>query len=199
LQKAGFVRIRVDRRICDLSEEFHLDKNKKHTIEAVVDRLQIEKGENATRLADSIETALKLGSGVVLISILDCHSEPAASRHSEGAKRPKNLTQDKLSEESRSKELLFSEHFACVYCGISLGEIAPRTFSFNSPHGACPACTGLGVKLEIDPNLVITDKELSLAEGAIQPWARNGQLSTWYSSILESLPRHYSRLLNHGL
>ncbi len=183
LQKAGFVRVRVDRRICDLSEEFHLDKNKKHTIEAVVDRLQIEKGENATRLADSIETALKLGSGVVLISILNCHSE--------GAKRPKNLTQDKLSEESRSKELLFSEHFACVYCGISLGEIAPRTFSFNSPHGACPACTGLGVKLEIDPNLVITDKGLSLAEGAIQPWARNGQLSTWYSSILQSLARRY--------
>jgi len=173
LQKAGFVRVRVDGRICDLSEEFHLDKNKKHTIEAVVDRLQItpviavsrspEHGEgeaqqsNTARLADSIETALKLGSGVVLISIID------------------------------GQELLFSEHFACVYCGISLGEIAPRTFSFNSPHGACLACTGLGCKLEIDPNLVITDKELSLVEGAIQPWARNGQLSTWYSSILESL------------
>jgi len=161
LQKAGFVRVRVDGLICDLSEEFHLDKNKKHTIEAVVDRLQIEEGENTTRLADSIETALKLGSGVVLISIID------------------------------GQELLFSEHFACVYCGISLGEIAPRTFSFNSPHGACPACTGLGCKLEIDPNLVIPDKELSLVEGAIQPWARNGQLSTWYSSILESLAGRY--------
>jgi excinuclease ABC subunit A len=177
LQKAGFVRVRVDGRIHDLSEEFHLDKNKKHTVEAVVDRLQItpviavsrspEHGEgetqqsNAARLADSIETALKLGSGVVLISIID------------------------------GQELLFSEHFACVYCGISLGEIAPRTFSFNSPHGACPACTGLGCKLEIDPNLVITDKELSLVEGAIQPWARNGQLSTWYSSILQSLAHRY--------
>jgi len=157
LQEAGFVRVRVDGRIHDLSEEFHLDKNKKHTVEAVVDRLQIKKSENTTRLADSIETALKLGAGVVLIKVLD------------------------------DQELLFSEHFACVYCGISLGEIAPRTFSFNSPHGACPACTGLGCKLEIDPNLVITDKELSLVEGAIQPWARNGQLSTWYSSILESL------------
>jgi excinuclease ABC subunit A len=161
LQKAGFVRVRVDGRIHDLSEEFHLDKNKKHTVEVVVDRLQIEEGENTTRLADSIETALKLGSGVVLISIID------------------------------GQELLFSEHFACVYCGISLGEIAPRTFSFNSPHGACPACTGLGCKLEIDPNLVIPDKELSLVEGAIQPWARNGQLSTWYSSILESLAGRY--------
>ncbi len=161
LRKAGFVRVRVDGQIHDLSEEFQLDKNKKHTIEVVVDRLQIEKGENATRLADSIETALKLGSGIVLVKVLD------------------------------GQELLFSEHFACVYCGISLGEIAPRTFSFNSPHGACPACTGLGCKFEIDPNLLIPDKELSLAEGAIQPWARNGQLSTWYSSILQSLARRH--------
>ncbi len=157
LQKAGFVRVRVDGQIYDLSEEFQLDKNKKHTIEVVVDRLQIEQNENATRLADSIETALKLGSGVVLVKILD------------------------------GDELLFSEHFACIYCGISLGEIAPRTFSFNSPYGACPACTGLGCKLEIDPNLVIPDKGLSLVEGAIQPWIRNGQLSTWSSSILQSL------------
>ena len=205
LQKAGFVRVRVDGQIHDLSEEFQLDKNKKHTIEAVVDRLQIchseqseETGENATRLADSIETALKLGSGVVLISIANGHSEPFTSFrvtkegcYSEGAKRPKNLVQGKVREESQSEELLFSEHFACVYCGVSLGEIAPRTFSFNSPHGACPACTGLGCKLEIDPNLVIPDKELSLAEGAIQPWARNGTMSTWYSSILQSLARRY--------
>ena len=157
LQKAGFVRIRVDGQIYDLSEAVQLDKNKKHTIEVVVDRLQIEKNGNAARLADSIETALKLGLGVVFVKVLD------------------------------GEESLFSEHFACVYCGISLGEIAPRTFSFNSPYGACPACTGLGCKLEIDPNLVIPDKRLSLAEGAIQPWARNGQLSTWYSSILQSL------------
>ncbi len=157
LQKAGFVRVRVDGKIYDLSEEFQLDKNKKHTIEVVVDRLQIEQNENATRLADSIETALKLGSGVVLIKVLD------------------------------REELLFSEHFACVYCGISLGEIAPRTFSFNSPYGACPECTGLGCKLEIDPNLVVPDKRLSLDEGAIQPWLRNGQLSTWSRSILQSL------------
>jgi excinuclease ABC subunit A len=161
LQKAGFVRVRVDGQIHDLSEEFQLDKNKKHTVEVVVDRLQIEQNENATRLADSIETALKLGSGVVLVKVLD------------------------------GEESLFSEHFACVYCGISLGEIAPRTFSFNNPYGACPACTGLGCKLEIDPNLVIPDKELSLAEGAIQPWMRNGQLSTWSSSILQSLGRRH--------
>jgi excinuclease ABC subunit A len=162
LQKAGFVRVRVDGQIYDLSEEFQLDKNKKHTIEAVVDRLQIGQKEDATRLADSVETALKLGSGVVLVKILD------------------------------GEELLFSEHFACVYCGISLGEIAPRTFSFNSPYGACPTCTGLGCKLEIDPNLVIPDRELSLGKGAIQPWARNGQVSTWYGSILQSLSRRHN-------
>jgi excinuclease ABC subunit A len=161
LQKAGFVRVRVDGQIYDLSEELQLDKNRKHTIEVVVDRLQIEKDENATRLADSIETALKLGSGVVLVKVID------------------------------GEELLYSEHFACVYCGLSLGEIAPRTFSFNSPYGACPACTGLGCNPEIDPNLAIPDKRLSLAEGAIQPWARNGQLKPWYDSILKSLSHRY--------
>ncbi len=162
LQKAGFVRVRIDGEIFDLSEAVQLDKNKKHTIEVVVDRLRIEGNENAARLADSVETALKLGLGVVLVKTLD------------------------------GGESLFSEHFACVYCGISLGEIAPRTFSFNSPYGACTACTGLGCKLEIDPSLVIPDKTLSLTEGAIQPWTRNGQLSTWYSSILQSLSRRHS-------
>jgi excinuclease ABC subunit A len=141
LRKAGFVRVRVDGYIRDLSEDFNLDKNKKHTVEAVVDRIVTGEGSNTARIADSVETALKLGGGVVLISIIE------------------------------GEELLFSEHFACVNCGISLGEIAPRTFSFNSPHGACPTCTGLGFKLEIDPDLVIPNKNLTIAEGAIRPWA----------------------------
>ncbi len=157
LRKAGYARVRVDGRIYELSDEIHLDKNKKHSIEAVVDRLVTGQDGSSSRIADSIETALKLGNGVVLVSIID------------------------------GEELLFSEHFACVYCGVSLGEIAPRTFSFNSPHGACPACTGLGVKLEIDPELVIPDKEISLAGGAIRPW----QWSSWYYDQLESLGRHY--------
>ena len=147
LRKAGYVRVRVDGSIHDLSDEFHLDKNKKHSIEAVVDRLVMGQSGSQSRIADSVETALKLGAGVVLVSIVD------------------------------GEELLFSEHFACVHCGISLGEIAPRTFSFNSPHGACPACTGLGVKMEIDPDLVIPNKELSVAQGAIRPW----QFSSWFS------------------
>lgn len=161
LQKAGFVRVRIDGEIHDLSEELQLDKNRKHTVEVVVDRLQVEKGANAARLADSVETALKLGAGVVLVKVVD------------------------------GEESLFSEHFACVYCGISLGEIAPRTFSFNSPYGACPACTGLGSNLEIDPNLVIPDRGLSLAEGAIQPWTTNGRLKPWYDNMLRSLSRRH--------
>jgi len=162
LRKAGYVRVRVDGRIYDLSEEIQLDKNKKHSIEAVVDRLVIGQSGSQSRIADSVETALKLGAGVVLVSIVD------------------------------GEELLFSEHFACIHCGISLGEIAPRTFSFNSPHGACPACTGLGVKLEIDPDLIIPNKELSLAQGAIHPY----QWQTWYYYQLEDLARQYGFSLN---
>lgn len=154
LRKAGYVRVRVDGRIHDLSEEFQLDKNKKHSIEAVVDRLVVGQSGDQKRIADSVETALKLGAGVVLVSIID------------------------------GEELLFSEHFACVYCGISLGEIAPRTFSFNNPHGACPACTGLGFKQEIDPEFML-DKDLSIRQGAIRPW----QTQTWYLYRVESLAR----------
>jgi len=157
LRKAGYARVRVDGHIHDLSEEFQLDKNKKHSIEVVVDRLVIGQSGSQSRIADSVETALKLGVGVVLVSIVN------------------------------GEELLFSEHFACVHCGISLGEIAPRTFSFNSPHGACPACTGLGVKLEIDPDLIIPNKELSITKGAVRPW----QWSSWYYGQFESLAREH--------
>lgn len=157
LRKTGYVRVRVDGRIYDLFEEFQLEKNKRHSIEVVVDRIVVGQGESQSRIADSVETALKLGVGVVLVSIID------------------------------GEELLFSEHFACIHCGISLGEIAPRTFSFNSPHGACPTCTGLGVKLEIDSDLVIPNKELSIAQGAIRP----GWYSSWYIDQFESLAQRY--------
>jgi excinuclease ABC subunit A len=156
LNKAGYVRVRIDGTIHDLSEDIQLDKNKKHFIDVVVDRLVIGQSSQS-RIADSVETALKLGAGIVLVSIID------------------------------GEELLFSEHFACVHCGISLGEIAPRTFSFNSPHGACPTCAGLGVKLEIDPDLIIPRKELSIAQGAIHPW----QFSHWFNYHLESLAKRH--------
>ncbi|NLL89490.1 MAG: excinuclease ABC subunit UvrA [Dehalococcoidales bacterium] len=155
LRKAGYARVRVDKEIRDLSDDFQLAKQKKHTIEAVIDRLVIGQSDSQSRIADSVETALKLGGGVVLISIID------------------------------GEELLFSEHFACVNCGISLGEIAPRTFSFNNPHGACPNCTGLGIKLEIDPDLVLPDKELSLEGGAIKPY----QWQNWYMYSVREMAR----------
>ena len=155
LRRAGFVRVRINGTVHDLSEEFNLDKNKKHTIDVIVDRLKTGEEGNTGRISDSVETALKLGAGLVLVSIVD------------------------------GDELLFSEHFACAYCGISMGEIAPRTFSFNSPHGACPDCTGLGIKLEIDPDLVLPDKKLDLIEGTagLLGWG------TWRMGQLDHLAR----------
>src|SRR3989337_1100285 len=154
LRKGGYVRVRVDGKIHDLSEEFQLSKTKKHSIEAVIDRLVTGQSGEQGRIADSVETALKLGSGVVLVAV-------------EGG-----------------EEMMVSEQFACVYCGISLGEIAPRTFSFNSPHGACPACTGLGSKQEVDPEMVL-NKDLTIREGAIRPW----QFHNWYLWKVESMAR----------
>ena len=239
MRRAGYVRVRVDGKIIDLGDEIDLDKQKKHTIEVVVDRLVIRKGQRASnlgaqfiapksltpklrvapksydesdghnearpykqvaerpalydvnaekdmeqaedgtqeedthlqeevdpafrqRLSDSLETTLKLGGGVVLVSIID------------------------------GEEILFSEKAACVYCGISLPEIAPRTFSFNSPHGACPTCTGLGTQQEIDAELIVTHPELSLRAGAIAPWSKVINGSQWHASILEALAKKYN-------
>src|SRR3989344_3569868 len=143
IQRGGFVRVRIDGIVWRIEEalEKELDRKKKHTIDVVVDRLVIEKDLDRSRLADSVETALRLGKGVVAIA-------------RQGA-----------------ADLVFSERFACESCGISLPEIEPRIFSFNSPYGACPFCQGLGEKLEVDPILVIPNQRLSIAEGAIFPWA----------------------------
>ena len=158
-RKAGFVRVRVNGTIYQLENmgDLKLDKKKWHYVEIVVDRLIAGEGIEINRVADSVETALKHGNGVVLVGIQD------------------------------GEELVFSEHFACVRCGVSLPEIEPRTFSFNSPHGACSACTGLGFKLEVDTDLIVPNKELTLAEGAIIPWVRSGSSSGWYKSLLEAV------------
>jgi len=144
--RAGFVRVRINGVIHRLEEvlSLNLEKNKKHNIEAVVDRLLLDGDLDKPRLVDSLETALKLGKGIAIVS---------------------------MSEKSKTRDWLFSEHFACEECGISLPEIEPRLFSFNSPHGACPACHGLGSKLEVDAELVIPNKNLTVSEGAIFPWA----------------------------
>ena len=167
LRRAGYVRARIDGQIRSLDEDIALDRYRNHTIEVVVDRLVVEplEGEEAqafrVRLADSLETALKLGGGTVVVWV-------------EG-----------------EEERLFSERFACVHCGISLGELEPRNFSFNSPHGACRQCSGLGMRLELDPDLIIPNKELSLAQGAIQPWARAASTSQWYYRLLEAVAEKY--------
>ncbi|MFA5536871.1 MAG: excinuclease ABC subunit UvrA, partial [Bacillota bacterium] len=153
LKLDGFVRVRVNGAIKELTEEIKLAKTKKHSIEAVIDRVILKEGIES-RLADSLETALKLGEGLVIV----------------------------LTDE---QELLFSEHFSCVDCGINLEEINPRTFSFNSPFGACPVCTGLGFKMEMDPDLVIPNKSLSINEGAIAPWGK--MTGNYYPQILKAV------------
>ena len=158
-RKAGFVRVRVNDEVHDLSETFDLDKQKWHTIEIVVDRLVIGDSAERGRVADSVETAIRMADGIVLVSV------------------------------AGGEELLFSEQFACTQCNISLGELEPRTFSFNNPHGACATCTGIGYKLEVDPDLVIPNKGLSLAEGAVQPWVRASSSGPWFSSLIESVAR----------
>ena len=167
IKKNGFVRARIDREIYDLSEdEIKLEKNIKHNIEAVVDRIIIKDGIEG-RLTDSLETALKLGEGLALVSVIG------------------------------DDDILFSEKFACPDCGISIDELAPRLFSFNSPFGKCDYCDGLGTLYEIDPDLVIPDKSLSLMEGAISSWGA-GRLKddSWTYAILQALSKEYDFSLN---
>ncbi|BDG45035.1 excinuclease ABC subunit UvrA [Saccharococcus caldoxylosilyticus] len=158
IRKQGYVRVRVDGEMRELTENIELEKNKKHSIEVVVDRIVMKEGI-APRLADSLETALKLADGKVLIDVIG------------------------------QEELLFSEKHACPYCGFSIGELEPRLFSFNSPYGACPDCDGLGAKLEVDPDLVIPNDELTLREHAIAPW--EPQSSQYYPQLLEAVCHHY--------
>ena len=153
IQRGGFVRARLDGSIYLIEEalEKQMDKQKKHDIEVVADRLILDKDLDRSRLVDSLEIALRLGKGIVIINLK--------------SQKPKN-------GDDRENDLIFSEHFACEKCGISLPELEPRLFSFNNPYGACPECTGLGEKLEVDPELVLPNKNLTLAEGAIWPWSR---------------------------
>ena len=164
--KQGFVRVRVDGNMYDLSEEIKLEKNKKHNIEIVVDRLVIKESIKS-RLADSIETASGLTGGLVVVDVIN------------------------------GEEMLFSQNFACPEHGTCIPELAPRLFSFNNPAGACPTCTGLGVFMKVNPDLVVPDKRLSISKGAIKasgwsltPW-RNGDTATIASMYFEGLSKHY--------
>lgn len=162
-KKAGYARVRVDGIVMDLDEaaRLTLDKKKKHSIDVVVDRITISK-EDRGRLADSLETALDLGDEIAIVLNVDTN-----------------------------KETLLSQKFACPEGHMSMPELAPRNFSFNSPHGACPECTGLGTKLEIVPELVIPNPRLTLAEGAIRPWSKTTSRITWYNRMLSAVAEAY--------
>ncbi|MBE3595210.1 MAG: excinuclease ABC subunit UvrA [Candidatus Carbobacillus altaicus] len=162
IRRQGFTRLRVDGEIREAQEDIHLEKNKKHTIEIVVDRQVIKKGMHG-RLADSLETALKLADGKVKVVI--------------------------VGGDHDGEELVFSEKMACPICGFTIPELSPRLFSFNAPIGACPSCDGLGMRLEVDPLLVVPDREKSLAEGALAPVAESR--GTYYEQLLHAVTVHF--------
>jgi len=158
LQKEGFIRARIDGVMVELADDICLDKNKKHSIDIVVDRILV-KSSIEKRLGDSIQTALRFSGGIVLVML------------------------------NNGSEILFNEKFACPDCGLSYPEISPRTFSFNSPYGACPACLGLGTKVVFDPFLIVPDGNLSINQGAIAPWGNAD--SFWVKHLANSLAQHY--------
>jgi excinuclease ABC subunit A len=166
VRKQGFVRVRVDNVVQDIDSAINplkLDKKKTHSVDIVVDRLAVNPDEKS-RLTDSVETALKTGKGLVTVA--------------------RNIKGNKW------QDMLFSEHCACIHCGISFAELQPRDFSFNSPYGACPACNGLGTKIEVDPDLVVPDKNKSIAEGALEPWRKGGRgYILYYRGVVRELAK----------
>ncbi|APG62293.1 excinuclease ABC subunit A [Sphingorhabdus lutea] len=181
-QKAGFTRVRIDGEIYAIEDAPTLDKKYKHDIEVVVDRLVVKR-DLEQRLADSFETALKLADGLAYIDLVDAVVEGREENESTG----KNMKGAGLP----ANRIVFSQRFACPVSGFTIAEIEPRLFSFNSPHGACPACDGLGEKLEFDPQLVVPNEGLTLKKGAIVPWAKSNPPSPYYMQVLESLGRAY--------
>jgi excinuclease ABC subunit A len=196
IQREGFVRVRVDGSICDIRNVPDLNKNQKHDIAAVVDRLVIREGVRI-RLADSIETALKLAEGILLVLI----QEPAGEKGEE--------------HDGKWEEVIYSEKFACPeHPEASLEELSPRLFSFNSPYGACRSCDGLGTILEFDPDLIVPDKTVSLENGAVDAWRRSGKrMNIYYNRLVkrfcrdagisksvpyEEIPKDIQRMLMYG-
>ncbi len=164
ISRQGFVRVRIDKKIYELPAKIDLDKKVKHSIDIVVDRLIIEP-KVKKRLTDSLETALKSSKGIVVINKLG----------------------------RKEEEIIFSQQYACINCGISYEELTPRMFSFNSPYGACTVCSGLGTRMEVDETLVVPDSSLSIRQGAIQAWRRSGHhVVMYYNYLLRELSSHYN-------
>jgi excinuclease ABC subunit A len=169
LQQKGFQRVKIDGKLWEISDVPNLDKKIKHTIEVVVDRLVVRE-DMATRLADSMETALELAEGLAIVELVD-------------------REQEKAGEEP--EQIIFSARFACPVSGFTIDEIEPRLFSFNNPFGACPSCDGLGTELKFEAEMIVPDKDKSLDAGAIAPWTRHGQMAPIYRQMLQAISRHY--------
>ena len=211
-QKAGFTRVRIDGEFHDIEDAPALDKKYKHDIEVVVDRIAIRDGIQS-RLADSFETALKLAEGLAFLDPADSHdsvrpelveglpSSPAQSKDSpstssgrtdvRGTSESVSSGRTVLGDNAPPGRITFSEKFACPVSGFTIAEIEPRLFSFNAPQGACPACDGLGMKMVFDEDLVVPNHNLSIAKGAVVPWAKSQPPSPYYMQVLGSLARAY--------
>ena len=166
-KRSGYARVRVDGNMYDLTEDIELDKNKKHNIEIIVDRIIIKEGIEK-RLADSIENVLELADGLMLVDVID------------------------------GEEIVFSQNFSCVDCGISIEELEPRSFSFNNPFGACPVCNGIGIRMEFDEDLLIPFKEESIIGGAVMApgWVSVTKEDSYTRAIMEALAKEYKFDLN---
>jgi excinuclease ABC subunit A len=183
-QKKGFQRVKINGEVTEIGDAPKLDKKFKHDIDVVVDRIVV-RADIVTRLADSFEQALKLADGLAIAEFVDKPLAPGGrlpGGEQPGAYKNKNDTHERI---------VFSERFACPVSGFTIEEIEPRLFSFNAPSGACPQCDGLGTELQFEPELVVPDGTLSLAEGAVYPWAKTGATSPYYEQTLESLAMHY--------
>ncbi len=177
-QKKGYQRVKINGEVYEIGDAPKLDKKFKHDIDVVVDRIVVKK-DLGTRLADSFEQALKLADGLAITEYVD---KPLSKTDTEGANKSKNDTHERI---------VFSARFACPVSGFTIDEIEPRLFSFNAPAGACPTCDGLGSELRFEPDLVVPDGSLSLADGAVFPWAKSGTTSPYYEQTLESLTKFY--------
>ncbi|WP_231638997.1 excinuclease ABC subunit UvrA [Sphingomonas profundi] len=192
-QRAGFTRVRIDGEFHEIEEAPALDKKYKHDIEVVVDRLVV-RADIETRLAQSFETALKLAEGLAYVDLAEgvvpgreAEAAPAGTSKKGAAKGSAAAGVGAVP----ANRITFSEKFACPVSGFSIAEIEPRLFSFNAPQGACPACDGLGEKLYFDPQLVVPNEHLSIAKGAVVPWAKSNPPSPYYMQVLASLARHF--------
>ena len=184
INKAGYVRVRVDGQTYEVTDDIPMDRYKQHTIEVIVDRIVVKDGIER-RLSDSIEAALKMGKGLVTLSI----EIPKGTELPEMAKMlAAQQSEQQADKQEGVVDLLFSESYSCAVCGYSLPELEPRMFSFNSPYGACPECTGLGTKTEFDPELVAPDHTKSLRDGGILPFVyKSGEVKDWWPEMLDAV------------